>query len=69
MSDDVPYWVDVRQDLLQRVEHLSPDDALRIVKALVTEENPSQLAPALAGLIKGYVDRQGDQRQSEREAL
>ena len=38
MSDDVPYWTSVRQDLLVQVERLQPDDALRIVKALVVEE-------------------------------
>ncbi len=69
MSEEVPYWPGVRQELLPLVERLHPDDALRIVKALVAEENSSQLAPALAGLIKGYVDRRADQRQSEREAL
>jgi hypothetical protein len=69
MSDDIAYWVDVRQDLLVQVERLHPDDALRIVKALVAEERATQLAPALAGLIKGYVDRRADQRESEREAL
>jgi hypothetical protein len=69
MSDEVPYWPGVRQELLPLVERLHPDDALRIVKALVIEESAAQLAPALAGLIKGYVDRRIDQRQSEREAL
>lgn len=69
MSDDVSYWASVRQELRVQVKHLHPDDALRIVKALVAEENEAQLAPALAGLIKGYVDRRVDQRESEREAL
>ena len=69
MSNDVPYWAGVRQELLVQVEHLHPDDALRIVKLLVTEEDAAQLAPALAGLIKGYVDRRVDQQESEREAL
>ena len=69
MSDDTSYWADVRQDLLVRVERLHPDDALRIVKALVAEEQATQLAPALAGLIKGYVDRRVDQHESEQEAL
>ena len=68
MSDDVPYWAGVREDLLVQVEHLHPDDRCQIVKALVAEADSAQLAPALAGLIKGYVDRQGDQRESEREA-
>jgi hypothetical protein len=69
MSNEIPYWAGVREDLLVQVERLHPDDALRIVKALVAEADPAQLAPALAGLIKGYVDRRGDQRESEREAL
>jgi hypothetical protein len=69
MSENVPYWASVRQDLLLQVDRLYPDDALRIVKALVAEERAAQLAPALAGLLKGYVDRRADQRQSEREAL
>ena len=69
MSDDVIYWASVRQELVHLVERLYPDDALRVVKELVQEENAAQLAPALAGLIKGYVDRRTDERQSEREAL
>jgi len=59
----------VHQDLLVQIERLHPNGALRIVKALFAEENSSQLALALAGLSKGYVERQVDQRQSEREAL
>jgi hypothetical protein len=69
MSDDVTYWASVRQELVHLVERLYPDDALRLVKELVQEENAAQLAPALAGLIKGYVDRRTDERQSERDAL
>ena len=69
MSEEVPYWPGVRQELLPLVERLHPDDALRIIKALVTEADAAQLAPTLAGLIKGYADRRTDQRQSEREVL
>jgi hypothetical protein len=69
MSDDVAYWASVRQELVHLVERLYPDDALRVVKALVQEEHAAQLAPALAGLIKGYVDRRTEERHSEREAL
>ena len=69
MSNDASYWADVRQDLLLLVERLHPDDALRIVKALVAEQQATQLAPALAGLIKGYIDRRTEQHESEREAL
>jgi len=38
MSNDFACWTSVRQDLLVQVERLQPDDALRIVKALVVEE-------------------------------
>ena len=57
MSDEIPYRAGVRGELLVQVKRLHSDDALRIVKALVAEADALQLTPALAGLIKGYVDR------------
>lgn len=64
MSDD--YWNTAHTELRDLVEHLRPEDALEIIKKLVRlpDEN---LAPVLAGLIRGYVARRdSEQRQEQR---
>ena len=56
------YWDSHRADLRELVMRLGPEDALEIVKKLIRspEEN---MAPMLAGLIRGYVARRDDQQR------
>ena len=56
------YWDSDRADLRDLVMRLEPEDALEIVKKLIRspEEN---MAPMLAGLIRGYVARRDDQQR------
>ena len=56
------FWDPDRADLRDLVARLGPEDALEIVKKLIRspEEN---MAPILAGLIRGYVARRDDEQR------
>lgn len=59
-----PYWPDKRTELLPLVEQLTPDEALAILRGVLDGAwEESQIAPTLAGLIVGTIQRQDDQRR------
>jgi hypothetical protein len=62
MPDDT-YWNSTRADLRDLVDQLRPEDALEIVKKLVRTDHDQQLAPMLAGLIRGFVERRDDKQR------
>ena len=61
---DNTYWMNTRADLLLLVERLQPDDALDVVRALVRNvSDETQLAPTLAGMVRGLVARRDDEQK------
>lgn len=58
------YWPDKRTELLPLVEQITPDDALAILRSLLDGAwEETQIAPTLAGLIVGTIQRRQDDRQ------
>ncbi len=58
------YWEETRPALLAEVDQLTADDAHSIVRQLVRDtEDAASLAPMLAGLVKGTLQRRDDERR------
>ncbi len=68
MHDEAWIWPDVARELRLLVEQLTPDEAKRIIQALVMVENEDYLAPTLAGHIRGYVERRDDEARERPRA-
>lgn len=58
---DNTYWASTRGDLALLVEKLRPQDALEVVRALVRVRDEKELAPTLAGVMRGVVERRADE--------
>jgi hypothetical protein len=61
MEQLVDIWVERRGEIAVLVGELQPEEALEVLRHVVTEcESSSHLAPVLIGTIRGIVERRQD---------
>lgn len=61
MTEEPWSWPDVARELRPMVEQLTPQQALSIIRRLFEVEKENYVAPMLAGLVRGSVERRDDE--------